>query len=263
MTLTTALLAYGAASERQIIKKYSRGNENQGHDKPTLVHTPRKVGIIAIHGGAWRDPNNTCNDFDKFAEIWLGKNNGDVVCVYSLDYKLSSEEGGMFPYIMDDIFKSMKIIKDDSAGDVDEFIICGHSVGCTFITQLLESNGGDDSKLNITKAVFLDGIYDIKNMLEEYPSYEFFVVEEFGDVSKAVKECNAITRGDGVPDVYKELREITVVHSLEDELLSVQQPTAFVEWLRHSGVCVETQYGHYGLHNDVYVNPAVAKLCTK
>lgn len=284
MKVSTSTLKYGYESSRQVIKKYQIPGSRA---VSTTFCRPRR--LILIHGGAWRDPNNTCADFDDFVEFFSelnreGDESGEIT-VYSIDYDLSSEQRGRFPDVLIEVLKALDAIcKDSGGGNSEEFCICGHSVGCTFITQILEyvhvlesagvpaSNFADLKLPKISKAVLLDGIFDIRAMLEEYPSYGFFVAEEFGDEQTAIELCNSVGKvgsgggpSPGFPAAYKTLKKIVVVHSYEDELLSVRQPDGFLRWLESNGVVntIEKVYADFGKHNDVYVNERVAELIYK
>lgn len=275
MTVNTTILRYGDESVRQVIKK-SKIENGGGKDVRR---------IITIHGGAWRDATNTCADFDKFVEYWDQR--GCNFVVYSIDYKLSKEAGGKYPEVLEDLMAAMDMVRRDADADADsdagnmQFTLCGHSVGCTFMTQILEYNQNMERKVakytgghllpNITQAIFLDGIYDVRELLDEYPSYSFFIDEAFGDADTACNTCNFITRKGATDvtdaiDAYKTLQNVYVVHSTEDELLSLRQPDCFVTWLAAvlpaASPCVKIEkiYGDFGPHNNVYVAASIAAL---
>lgn len=300
LAVETEILSYGEHTQRERIKRYLIPGER-----------PIYRGVIAIHGGAWRDPNNTCSDFDEYVQKWAemndieeGRKRGLGMVVYSVDYKLSSERG-VFPQIVFDIMGALEVIKGDSrqfwaeeedGGNVSsyndnnnnndnnndnechgdpqskelDFTIVGHSVGCTIITQILEIDSvrcGNDIGLLplISRAVFLDGIYNVASMLSEYPEYEFFILEEFGSIENS-KRCNSITQGcvcisPLVLQKWQQLQDILIIHSSRDELLSFKQADEFRDWLKANGLyqfqCI---YKDFGMHNNVYVNPEVAAV---
>ncbi|GMM37043.1 arylformamidase [Saccharomycopsis crataegensis] len=127
-----SFISYGC-HPRQIVKKY---------------HIPKLSNaiIIFIHGGAWRDPNNTCNDTDEMVNQL--KSFGDcpgeenaVENFYSIDYRLSPE--WKFPsYIIDVLFAVIKIKRhlESKAGDLNKFkfYLAGHSVGALLTLQFLD-----------------------------------------------------------------------------------------------------------------------------
>lgn len=283
MVIQTEFLKYGNGLSRQIIKKYSISpTDNIGHSYL------EKKRFILIHGGAWRDPNNTCADFDKFVEYWnqlvdddADRGNKHDIIIYSIDYQLSSDI--QFPVILIEVLKALEVINLDSFDNEDDceniqFCIVGHSVGSTFITQIFEyekilnkstgTMGSYKYKLPIiNKAIFMDGIYNIQLMLEEYPQYDFFVNEEFGSVDNGIQLCNSVGKNDNMfPKAYKELKNIIILHSLNDELLSLKQPDNFKNWLEFNGVkkngkeIIDVIYDDFGEHNEVYQNENVAKI---
>lgn len=267
MVVEVSYIKYGNESVRQVIKRSNIDNVNSSGNVPKV--------IILIHGGAWRDVNNTCNDFDKFVEKW--DNDGQNLLVYSIDYKVSSEQGGKFPQVVIEVLKALEIINNDIINNLNigknnyNVTLVGHSVGCTFITQIMEyENFYSLNKLSIIEhinsLVFLEGIYDMKLLHEEYPDYDFFVIEEFENVESAIKECNNIGIDEKVIR-YTTMDSIIIVHSHNDELLSLKQPQRMVEWLKNkcnvTNDKLNVHYGDFGLHNEVYENISdVAQLTT-
>lgn len=283
MTISTSILRYGNKDlSRQIIKKHVITSSGQ-----LTSHINKERYYILIHGGAWRDPNNTCSDFDQFATLFNNafiKENERII-FYSIDYELSNNKYGKFPEVLEECLKCLNVIHEDSkmnnqveTKDI-EFCIVGHSVGSTLITQIIEyenifnlMNIEIDNIIlpKINKAIFLDGIYNIGLLLNEYPDYEFFVVDEFGSRDNAIKYCNCISNGnnhniryDDIIQQYNKLDKILVVHSLTDELLSLKQPENFLNWLVKNGINrnkVENIYKNFGKHNNVYISEEVAKI---
>lgn len=262
---------YGdGTSPRQRIKKHVI--------KPAGDSQIRKTNkcLILIHGGAWRDPNNTCDDFDDFVSEWRKYSAISNFRVYSIDYKLSSEKNAQFPDLVLDILKAVNTIKvdfeEDSDEDSFEYILCGHSVGSTIITQILEfkdilKNDGLNFEIEIpffSKVILLDGIYNITLLLEEYPDYEFFITEHFGNSEKGKQSCNSISSGKKLSEEslggWYFLQKIIIVQSTKDELLSTKQSKNMEQWLRNYECNVDSIYEDFGAHNNVYRNPKVAKL---
>ncbi|VEU24300.1 DEKNAAC105644 [Brettanomyces naardenensis] len=244
---------YDDKSPRQVYKVY----------KLTISsHVTIRYPIVFIHGGAWRDPANTCDDFDKlvtFVEQLL--NTGGPTKefeLFSVDYRLSP--GVKHPMHMLDVMEALSSI--GKRHHIDEVTFCGHSVGSTLITQILENEGTVCPR--VKRAIFLDGIYDIPLMLKEYPEYQGFVSEAFEgpdyNRSNMISACSA---NDSVKSVYGKLESITIIHSTKDELLSLKQPERFYSWLLTAGVekdLIDRHYCDYGKHNDVYQSPEVAKV---
>jgi kynurenine formamidase len=88
---------------------------------------------------------------------------------------------------------------------------------------------------------FLDGIYDLSDMLDEYPGYEFFVEKAFGTGGEAGEDWDkACVPKQAVEDLPSETcdwlksREgpkLFVAHAMEDELLTERQSLGWYKWL--------------------------------
>lgn len=88
----------------------------------------------------------------------------------------------------------------------------------------------------------MDGIYDLNDLIEEYPGYEFFVEKAFGTDSTAggVWDQTSVPKQpvDGLPqEVWGLLKaedgpRVVVAHALEDELLSERQSLKWYAWLK-------------------------------
>lgn len=207
---------------------------------------------IMIHGGAWRDPNNTYKDFNKWISH-LSNNGTSTWDYYSLDYRLSEQTP--HPGQIEDVIEALKrIIADikDRGNSIGQLVLCGHSVGATLICQLLEykSSGLRDI---VTGVVLMDGIYSIKHLVDTYPDYESFVLEEFGTRENAYSVMN-IDNGEAPCTGYED-KDITLVYSNDDELLNWESSQVFIQWVRKE---VKIVRGSFGKHNDVYESLQVA-----
>lgn len=211
--------------------------------------------LIAIHGGAWRDPNNTSKDFDIFAS--------EFNChFYSIDYRLSPEN--IHPTQLNDvtlainqIINSLNLNSNNS--DV-KITLIGHSVGSTLICQYLEAGTAN----NIDRVILLDGIYSIKDLINRYPDYESFVLEEFTHLNVAFKanliddKINANEEyHQKIKDIYKGI-DIHVVYSDQDELLDWGTSKIFIDWLEGAHIEVKLLRGEFGVHENVYTDHHVS-----
>lgn len=280
----TAYLLYGNnTSLRQGIKKHvvrsvEKNTDNSSIRKNSARNTENdkynNKCLILIHGGAWRDINNTSDDFNDFVKYWREYSTIDNFIVYSLDYKLSCEEGGHFPNLVLEILQAIHTVKKDCEKDcvVYEYTLCGHSVGSTIITQVLEYNDILDSEgikfettlPAVNNVILLDGIYNIPLLVEEYPDYGGFVAEHFGSVDKAKLSCNSLSSGRSLSkeslDRWNSVQQVVVIQSTKDELLSEKQSKDMEQWLYSIGCSVDSVYDDFGMHNEVYRNSVVAKL---
>ncbi|GME85438.1 unnamed protein product [Ambrosiozyma monospora] len=283
MIVKTQIHHYDNKSPRQVLKHYQ------------IAQTSHKncVPIVFIHGGAWRDPTNTYKDFDKLVDqIDLELNNGDntfiskdvleskdchMVDLYSIDYRLSPEV--KHPDHLKDVFLALNYMAENLK--VGEISLVGHSVGATLITQLSYRLNPELLKLfdntfewfllpHFSQIMYLDGIYQIEDMVKEYPSYLSFVNEAFNTEDDYLNNCNDVkfnldeAASDKCQRIYASVKNLYLIHSTRDELLSLRQPQLFYKYLTEE-VGVEKSkisqlYLDLGKHNDVYQHPRVAKM---
>lgn len=256
---------------RNLVKRYYLKN-NQTTSKKRNVY-------IFIHGGAWRDPSNSCDDFDEFARYIyknaIEKNQYDVE-VFSIDYRLSP--ANRYPSFLNDIIKAIlkifEILDIRKGSEMSEILnkvsICGHSVGSTLALQLLNTEGSNNTdfmnkqqelltkvflKDYLTNLILLDGIYDLKLMIDEYPEYQGFVEEAHESLEDAFKSTEFLSF-----EHSKNIKpKILIIHSKQDELLSLKQPDQFIERYKRN-FYISHIYGDFGKHNDVYISEKVCSL---
>ncbi|ODQ81196.1 hypothetical protein BABINDRAFT_34382 [Babjeviella inositovora NRRL Y-12698] len=243
---------------------------------------PSSSPIVFIHGGAWRDPNNTKDDWDALASM-IEPTPGPYKHAYSLDYRLSPEVKHP-QHILDVLFALCHLKKEVG---VEHVSLAGHSVGATLILQILSFTKllsyypdtlTDLEYLCLPVSVktpaqvvlfieknlprldtlyLLDGIYDMDKLYEEYPIYSDFMGQAFnGDESQAIQLSLEI--GMDVPH-----GRVVVAHSYEDELLSPQQTFLFTQYLTLQKIEFTFVMGSFGKHNEVYECKQVAELILK
>lgn len=182
------------------------------------------------------------------------------------------------------------------AMEIGEIYLVGHSCGAHIISHILvglphipirndpSSNDASSSSptLNETNSIsspertalsamlrkvrgygFLDGIYDLGDLIDEYASYEFFVVKAFGDKENWSKgSVSSLDRGelktqlDGLAEnndgeaAHIEGKKMLVAHSKEDELLTERQSRLWEKWLRDVAKISPQEEGKDGLWYD-------------
>lgn len=191
------------------------------------------TSVIFIHGGAWRDPNNTYDDFEVMAQAIPANS-------FGVNYRLSPEV--KHPTHLNDVTAGIQAILD--AYHSDKVILVGHSVGATLIMQILQK-----SDITIDGAIYIDGIYDIKDLVLEYPDYSSFVNEAHEVVEDQ-------------PSFIQKPPSV-VIQSTEDELLSVRQSEGFCKRLQKENVTFEYKCEAWGKHEEVYRNPKVCEIVGK
>ncbi|KAK6453964.1 putative kynurenine formamidase [Scheffersomyces xylosifermentans] len=243
--------------------------------------------LIVVHGGGWRDPRNSYNDFKDLSNYVVNDRKlGNELNIIGINYRLSPRF--KHPFHVIDLLYALNYIQKHYNKNKGELSLLGHSVGATLLLQLLNYNdiigiGIDElkaqstdtsdvphanelgrlydstKKLKITNYFFLDGIYDVKDLLSEYSSYGSFVNVAFvSDVS--IEEATQISsKKIGLEKPYELVGgQFHILHSSEDELLSIRQSNGFRKYLDSKGIQYEFKYEPWGEHEQVYKSKAVA-----
>ncbi|ODV90984.1 hypothetical protein CANCADRAFT_26848 [Tortispora caseinolytica NRRL Y-17796] len=190
--------------------------------------------ILFIHGGAWRDPSNTWKD-GLHCLSTLHSRYG--VSIASVDYRLAPESQ------KDDFPKDIAsaIVQLRKMGMVD-YVIIGHSAGAFIALQLPQF-----TKFLPSNVFGLDGIYDLRSLVLEYPSYNEFVEFAFGSDSENWPDI--LTSSDRYSG------NLALIQSAEDELLSMAQTTRASLFFPNAPVHIIS-----GLHEDVYKGPEIITI---
>lgn len=214
-----------------------------------------KKSIVFIHGGAWRDPRNTYDDFAELVE-----NLPSNVNYISLNYRLSPSV--KHPTHLLDVVYALSYLQKELG--IKRTLLVGHSVGATLILQLLTYKALLGEKaipltVELENLYFIDGIYNIPDLLEEYPSYLLFVNEAFA----SEKDYEGATSITGPSQFDLNYVSVNIVQSLEDELLSERQLTVFALFLKAKGIQYTDRRGHWGKHEEVYRRREIAEFVTE
>ncbi|KAF5097628.1 hypothetical protein DV451_003765 [Geotrichum candidum] len=175
------------------------------------VYTPRDSNaatastkwLVFIHGGAWRDPNNTHHDGDyiltsllsqpKFASKYRGA---------SIDYTLSNEK--QHPSFVLDTLAALRKL-DDVYGLGDEYILIGHSAGVHIALQTFIYGRQDARNRELvrkcSKVFGIEGIYILDLLTAENEGYRGFTEEAFGrNTNQAWDEASPFTASAAAED---------------------------------------------------------------
>ncbi|KAK7687545.1 hypothetical protein QCA50_009430 [Cerrena zonata] len=234
-----------------------------------------KKSVIFIHGGAWRDPNNTYDDFQEIIGNILSRD-GSRANLIGVNYRLSPQF--KHPSHLIDVVTALNTLNVHYS--IDNIILVGHSVGATLLLQLLNYKqiidlGVDKSDPRITNnppaslnvslkdLVFVDGIYDIVDLIDEYPGYALFVNEAFNSLQHykdSSQLSSTVFQKNPLFALAGETPRFTVVQSLQDELLSARQTHGFVKFLDSLGIVPLVFFSNYGLHEQVYKLDQLANI---
>ncbi|KAG7906681.1 hypothetical protein KL905_002577 [Ogataea polymorpha] len=268
----TKVHKYDEQSPRKLLKHYKLivPSSQIAHNTP----------IVYIHGGAWVGESHTYNELGPLIDKLDSRlNNGPYttgkqlteIQFFVLDYRLSPEV--VHPHHILDVLHALSFVYKLGIHKVS---LVGHSAGSTMCTQILEYKtflGFYDIEFtlpvpDIDSIVFLDGIFDISKMLEEYPSYlQEFVQIAFPSEQDWSEKCNMLhykMTGDKkreIRDKFNSLRKTIIAHSTKDELLSTRQPTEFCKWLDQLPY---TGYNYIvqdmGTHNETYKSDGLVSI---
>ena len=249
--------------------------------------TSIRYAVLFIHGGAWTDPRNTYDDFHDVINR-IKKKISSVVNIFGINYRLSPEV--KHPFHLFDVVQAISLLANYY--HVEELLFVGHSVGATLMLQLLNPKavlnvgfqilrstkslldtdfpeaGQVSSVLEYYERIkfralfFLDGIYDVQDLVREYPAYESFVYKSFvsdlhireGTPLSSLKTYRPFER------ISLSYDHFVIVHSLEDELLSLRQTLALQKFLADKKQPFTLFVGNYGTHEEVYKNEYIGTI---
>ncbi|KAF3078660.1 hypothetical protein TWF569_011941 [Orbilia oligospora] len=224
-----------------------------------------KKWIIFIHGGAWRDPSNSKADATRLLHAIIHTPNNTTLCGATLNYRLSPSDrepgnNARHPDHIADVLTGITFLQQKYQFGRN-YILVGHSAGATLALQSLRSiyNGRNiDSAIpsavpflpgGLPRAVVCtEGIYNLLDLVDEYPQYTSFVENAFGPPSRVWFDASP-TCLPGWKSEYD--GRIVILQSTEDELLSLRQATGFVKALEAEGVNVDVEIVG-GRHDDVF-----------
>lgn len=216
------------------------------HNNPAHAEFP---AIVFIHGGAWVDESNSYNDWTvmaKYISRILPSRN-----MYGLNYRLLP--GVLHPAHMQDIYCALDYLRTNLKCCL--FVLVGHLVGATLAIQMFMPTC--NPPLPIKHMILLDGIFSVCTLVKEYPEYDSFVSRAFllaTDIDQATPLC-ADSMGLGLNPP-----KITILYSLEDELLSPVQTNVFIAYLEHMNIDYGYFKGNWGRHDEMIRHKAVCTL---
>lgn len=216
---------------------------------PSNEHT-----LLLVHGGAWRDPSNTYMDFNEMVGRLGTEFPTTAFNVIGINYRLSPEV--KHPEHLRDVVSAIEKVQRDVG--VRKVHLVGHSVGATLLLQLLNYQKMLQGIKNvplldieIQTLFFVDGIYDMVDLIDEYgASYRLFVENAFETEDDYVNGSQMTWRGKE-PFEFEGI-QVVVVMSRQDELLSLRQTQKFLKFLEQRGITSEYLEQDWGLHEEVY-----------
>ncbi|EGG04464.1 putative Esterase/Lipase [Melampsora larici-populina 98AG31] len=202
--------------------------------------------LIYVHGGAWRSGDKaegTNQVLIDSLSIRFPK-----WSISTINYRLSiGTHPVIHPAHNQDVSKAVNFLLNRSNPQYDRtrIYLLGHSVGafiCLSISGIL-SNNDPSSIIQTPKSVIglglLDGIYGLRELIQEYPDYIDFVQEAIGPDGQpndwqTVSPLHWSLSTSNFPISSK----LLIIHSKDDSLLSTKQTDLFVN---HLNQLVKTQ----------------------
>ena len=184
--------------------------------------------LTEADSGAWRTG-------DKGNHTALAKDfcsRGLAVAI--VNYRLSTRDEPdqtpkvLHPSHVSDVHDALRLLA--KRGSWKDVTLVGHSVGAWLVLAALVTEGKDmprlekDIQAGIGKVVLVDGIYDLVDLLHEYPSYSSFVEQAFiapADGPKPKEWYSSVSLASW--RLVSPLPSVHLWHSRDDELLSFKQ----------------------------------------
>ena len=140
----------------------------------------------------------------------------------SLNYRLSPAV--RHPSHQEDVIAALEHLKEHYS--MKEYVLVGHSAGACLAFQSAHVSG-------CKGIIGVEGIYDMEELVKEYPAYEDFVEEAFGRDQSLWQKASPTHI-----DLSTALT-IKLVQSTEDELLSPRQTELMYSRLKDVGVILQ------------------------
>lgn len=214
--------------------------------RPPSSEDVNRLWIVYIHGGAWRDPEQSASTFNETRETLVGSSIADRIAGYaSINYRLSPypshptdpsnpddpARNARHPDHINDVLAGILFLQERYDFE-DRYILAGHSAGATLASQVaMKRYWGSQYEstyaleLNVTPPVAivgLEGIYDVPAFVyyhKEQSEYRDFITNAFGPSGwDAVSPTNA-----DFDDSWPDGRLVVLAHSPDDTLVEQEQ----------------------------------------
>eukprot|EP00002_Diphylleia_rotans_P033789 TRINITY_DN7219_c0_g1_i1.p1 TRINITY_DN7219_c0_g1~~TRINITY_DN7219_c0_g1_i1.p1 ORF type:complete len:266 (+),score=59.80 TRINITY_DN7219_c0_g1_i1:58-855(+) len=222
---------------------------------PNAQSHPNPPIVVFIHGGAW-----VHRDMNMFRHVGRGFAERGIACA-CINYRLSSGENPVVhPTHTRDCADAVAWIYSHGEKygyDANKLYVSGHSAGAHMTgmialdpTILKERHA--ESWAAIKGHIGLSGIYDIDEMVKEYPTYaDMFVKIAFPGDAAYWKASSPVSHAVVGAKCW------LILHSPIDELLSEKQPQIFLSHLQSLGIEPRYFNGFQDKHFEILENPTM------
>ncbi|KTW28931.1 hypothetical protein T552_01559 [Pneumocystis carinii B80] len=213
------VLSYGNPDEN--LKKIDVFISDNG-----FINDSSNLWVIYIHGGAWRDIDHDSKDGHVLINFLRSQFYTQTKLAYaSINYRLSPHV--VHPEHLNDIKEAIDFLK--KTYKLNQCILIGHSAGATLCIQYFMVNS--EVQNIVCCIICVEGIYDLLELVSEYPSYEDFVKLAFGNDQRnwiVASPSYLVSNYVGSSSC-----EIILIQSEEDELLSMKQTNIMMKAISH------------------------------
>ncbi|KAH9819442.1 putative Esterase/Lipase [Melampsora americana] len=247
---------------------------------PTNPSSQPEPLLIYVHGGAWRSGDKAQSSNQVLIDnlsIRFPK-----WTISSINYRLSvGDDAVLHPAHNQDVANAVNFLLDrpNAQYDKSQIYLLGHSVGafiCLSVSGIF-STGISTSTIQNPKSVvglgLIDGIYGLRELIEEYPDYIDFVKQAMGPDGKpndwqTVSPLHWSLSISNFPTSSK----ILIIHSKDDSLLSIKQTSLLVNHLNQlvttskfgSKLLIEADYNYVlGDHDELLASNQLADRIVK
>ncbi|KAK7413431.1 Kynurenine formamidase [Neonectria punicea] len=240
--------------------------------------------IIYIHGGAWRDPRRTADDFwASIKQITSSDETttSNIQGFVSIDYRLSSYpefsqdpaetkssdlRDAKHPDHIQDVWSALDFLHTKYQVS-DNYVLIGHSAGATLALQLLMGgsvlDGRPQPRVPLPVAIIgISGIFDLVKINARHDGqYAGFISAAFGDDEAGWVSASPAQFKASFKENWPNRKLTILAWSPEDSLVDEPEIDDMAAKLRLDGVNLKVSKDLTGDHDDVWKNgKQVARL---
>ncbi|KND93476.1 Kynurenine formamidase [Tolypocladium ophioglossoides CBS 100239] len=241
--------------------------------------------VIFIHGGAWRDPRNTLEDFMPSIKHMLSSHDIAQFALrgfVSIDYRLSPYADfpqdpaeahspelrrARHPDHILDVRAALKFLESEYQLAKD-YVLVGHSAGATLAYQLLMGEAALAGQrmpqtVPLPAAVIgISGIYDLVGLNNRHGgNYAGFISAAFGTDQKAWQRASPASFAGSIKENWPGSPYSLLAHSAEDSLIDSLETESMAAKLAKDGVDLSVVKDLTGEHDFVWQDGSqVARL---